>query len=186
MFKVDSHLIEKGIDPDLINPASYNMRLKTIRRMTFQWRNFIVYPNVAKQIEYWLKLGKPDVKDPAYRDLFFDKEVNLMSLVEPIIILPQEFVIFGSDEIVSFPNGEAGFVLIRSGDARGGTDHFNTFIDPGFGPAPLSLTVINHAPWPKIIKHGQQVAQIFTLIGDKSLKPYAGSYKNQKGADTPS
>lgn len=186
-YLVDKDYKEKNIDDSLINPASFNVTLKTIRRMTDSWRHFIAYPNFAQQMAYWKSLGSPDVKDKSKRDLFFAKETPLTNEVNHII-LPGEYALFSTHELMSFPNGHAALVLIRSGDARGGADHFNTFIDAGFGypdPVPLVLEVINHAPWPKIIKGSQQLAQIFTLTGPMSERPYDGSYKNQSGAEPP-
>lgn len=184
-FLIDIDYKTAGIPYELINPASFNLTAKTVRRCRKEWEMISDNPSCY---DYWAKLGYPDAMDEANRHIFYEDEIE-MSELTPTILMPGQSALFSTNELIQIKNGQVGFVFLRSGPARGGFEHRHAgLFDPGFGypePRPAVLKIKNDIVWPLIIRRDQSICQLIVFDGRKSEKPYQGKFRNQTGAEPP-
>lgn len=184
-FLTDTDYENMGIASEIINPASFNLSVKTVRRCKREWEEIT---SQIQSYEYWKELGYPDVLDLDNRSIFFEEEVEIEHN-SPVILLPTQSALFSTNELVTIKNGQVAFLLMRSGPARGKIEHAHAgLFDPGFGdpqPRTAVLEISNVGPWPIMIRRDQQVCQMIIFTGPKSAKPYDGKFANQTGAEPP-
>jgi dCTP deaminase len=114
----------------------------------------------AKEMEYQMFSFKPDPNNP-------DKKYTWL--------MPGEFYIMVTREIVSVPNGIVGIVCGRSSIARLGIQIEQAgFIDSGFSGT-ITLEVQNQTDVPIKVYEGMRVAQVYFLWGELSTSPYGST-----------
>lgn len=147
-------------DPELIQPASLDMRLGN------QWR---VFTNQ--------KTKAVDLANP----------LSYVDLTEPItaiefVLHPGEFVLGGTQEIIRMPDDHAGRVEGKSSLGRLGLIVHATagFFDPGFhGRATLEMTNLLRVP---IVLHaGLPICQMsFYRMTRRPMNTYKGRYQGDR------
>jgi len=102
------------------------------------------------------------------------------------MLMPQQFVLASTEEVVNLTEHYAGFVTGRSSVGRLGLQIENAgFIDPGF-EGQITLELVNQAPYPIMLEAGWRICQLVIFKLDEPAKfPYQGKYQHQSGA-TPS
>ena len=182
MFLVDYELIEMGIDPDYVNPTSYDLTVGGYRRLKKEW---LQIGSVQDSYTYWNILGQPNIFLAEDRHKFWDKE-RVLAEGEVITISPWEPMLMVTREIIKIGEQQMGIMLSKSTIGRAFLEHFHAgFFDAGF-EGQATLEVMNLAPFPIQIVSGQRLVQMVTFESSKTpLKIYKGRYKNLRGAEPP-
>jgi dCTP deaminase len=159
-------------DPNLINPASIDLRLgNIIRQPRWVWRNPVTRPLA------WALSPKDPRSNP---DQFWAKAVEF----ENFTLWPGQFVLCHSLEEVSIPLNHVGILYSKSSTGRVGLEHLHAgYADPGFC-GQLTFEFSNMAPWPVRLTAGQPLMQIvFEQLNGRPDKSYAvtGRYQGQAG-----
>lgn len=155
-------------DPDLVQPASVDVRLGTEFRVMRNSRLTHIDP--------------------------FEEQPRLMDIVtvpegDPFVLHPGEFALGHTMETVGCPDDIVGVVNGKSSLGRLGIQVHATagFIDPGFrGTVVLELSNVNTLPI--LLRPGMKVAQlVFQRLDKPAVRPYGhpdlkSKYQNQQGA----
>lgn len=162
------HIVLDPYDPDLVQPASVDVRLGTEFRVMRNSRLTHIDP--------------------------FEPQHKLMDTVsvpngEPFILHPGEFALGHTAEIIGCPDDIVGIVNGKSSLGRLGIQVHATagFIDPGFkGTVVLELS--NVANLPILLRPGMKIAQmVFQKLDRPAERPYGhpdlkSKYQGQSGA----
>jgi len=162
------HIVLDPYDPELVQPASVDVRLGTEFRVMRNSRLTHIDP--------------------------FEPQQKLMDTVtvpvgEPFILHPGEFALGHTAEIIGCPNDIVGIVNGKSSLGRLGIQVHATagFIDPGFkGTVVLELS--NVANLPILLRPGMKIAQmVFQRLDRPAERPYGhpdlkSKYQGQSGA----
>lgn len=155
-------------DPDLVQPASVDVRLGTEFRVMRNSRITHIDP--------------------------FVEQTKLMDTVsvpegEPFVLHPGEFALGHTSEVVGCPDDIVGVVNGKSSLGRLGIQVHATagFIDPGFrGTVVLELSNVSNLPI--LLRPGMKIAQlVFQKLDRKAERPYGhpdlkSKYQGQQGA----
>lgn len=152
-------LIGGEYNEELINPASLDVCLGN---------EFLVVSN-TRPIKSWID----------------DNSCNLTRLVlgkeGTITLMPSQFVLAHTKEILSMPNDVAAQFQLKSRLGRVGLEHqMAGWIDPGFKGS-VTLELFNSAPYPIVLKRGQRIGQLIFHQLDYPLSDdevYDGHYNN--------
>ena len=133
-------------DPDLVNPASLDLRLgDTMLIESAQSPDLVPYPLARHDAEH------------------------------PYLLQPGEFVLCVTMEVLRLPDDICGQLLIKSSRAREGLDHaLAGWADPGwYGALTLELTN-NRQLHPQLLYPGLRIAQlVFLAMEASSAASYA-------------
>jgi len=158
----DGTLAVDPLGPGAIQPASIDLRLGgAIKRLR---------PTVAR-------LDARQAQDAAWVDEYYLAE-------EPIDLRPREFILGATLESIAVGVDLAAQLGGKSSLARMGIAVHVTagFVDSGWGPAPLTLELVNVAPVPVRLYVGQYVAQLQVWqLAAPAEQPYRGHYRGAVG-----
>lgn len=146
--------IEFGI-PEMINPASINLRLGNTFLIPMKMPNGI-------------KLGEP---------MQYEKQYAMFG--NTFVLDPGQFVLATTKEYIHMPDNVAAFVQGRSSIGRIGLTVQNAgFIDPGFHGA-ITLELVNESPSAITLVPNYPVAQLVFFDCYKVKESYKGKYNGQ-------
>lgn len=159
-------LFETPIKPEQLQPNSVDLTLAN------SWKKLL--PNVPGSEHLG---GMIDTKIPVqYSDGVFPKRDNGDQFY---IIMPKEFVLMASNEILNIPNGIIAFVQGRSSIARLAIQTEQAgLIDAGFRGT-ITFEVFNQSDYPIYLYKGTRVAQVYFFKAQHALCPY-GADKGSK------
>lgn len=96
------------------------------------------------------------------------------------VLMPGEFVLMASREILNIPNGILSFVQGRSSIARLGIQTEQAgLIDAGFRGT-ITFEVKNDGEYPIVLFSGMRVAQVYFFKAQYALRPYGSENKGSK------
>jgi len=144
--RCDAGMVE-GYDPDLINPASLDVRLgDSLLIESAQTRDLVPYP-LSKHTED-----------------------------NPYELRPGQFCLAQTMEVFNLPNDVAAQFMLKSSRAREGLEHLMAgYCDPGWHGSVLTLELHNSRQlWPQLLWPGMRVGQvIFHLMVEHPARSYA-------------
>ena len=137
----------EGFDPDLINPASLDVRLgDTLLIESAQSRDLVQYP------------------------LAWHSEAN------PYEMKPGQFLLAPTRETFNIPDTIAAEFRLKSSRAREGLDQaLAVWADPGWHGSVLTLELRNNRQlWPQLLWPGMKIGQmVFHKMSDRPMRSYA-------------
>lgn len=163
-------LLRDPLDPKQIQPNSVDLTLSRSYKMLKG--NHTLSP--------WN--GKDDMIDPKkeieYREADFLYEDE--SHTKAYLLMPGEFVLFASREVLNIPNGILAFVQGRSSIARLGIQTEQAgLIDAGFQGS-ITFEVYNESNFPIYLYEGMRVAQLYFFKAQYAELPYGRLGKGSK------
>lgn len=171
-------LVEGELSESQIQPNSIDLTLgNTWRRLKFNsLRNL---PEVAslenKQHVSTIENYIDPKRTVAYTEGLFEKEGDS----EFYRLMPGEFILMASREILNIPNGILSFVQGRSSIARLGIQTEQAgLIDAGFRGT-ITFEIFNQSEYPIVLYTGMRVAQVYFFKAQRANKVY-GSEKGSK------
>ena len=168
--------ISEGRDPDLINPASIDIRIG--REMLLEG---LFQP--ADDVHQMGKMRVSTVKPP--RADWGRIDLSKYTAERPFHLPPRAFALVATYEWLRVPNGYAMEMKLKSSRAREGYNHSLAFwFDPGWdGIGTMEIqNVTQHHTLP--LYCGFRFAQIIIHELDKpAVKPYAGRYNGAPGVE---
>lgn len=154
----------RPFDPDLLNPASIDLRLgSTIRTAKWWWSIPAMRPIAHKR--KWEKWGDPQP-------------------MGHFTLWPGQFVLCDTLETLTIPNNAGGFLFLKSTPGRWGYEHSHSGdFDPGFHGTG-TLEAYNFAPWPLELRPEMRFCQLVLIkLTRKPRYLYGkrGHYQGQSG-----
>jgi dCTP deaminase len=146
----------EGFDPDLINPASLDVRLgDTLLIESAQSRELVQYP------------------------------LAWHSEADPYEMKPGQFLLAPTRETFNIPDTIAAEFRLKSSRAREGLDQaLAVWADPGWHGSVLTLELRNNRQlWPQLLWPGMKIGQmVFHKMSDRPMRSYAktGRYNEHK------
>lgn len=162
-------------DTNLINPASFDVRVGNHLRLEKQGRGINLRPTTVKAVlEY-----QQDVSNNTFYD-----DLGLIG-DEVYWMRPGEFVLVSMLETIHVPDDCTMSFYLKSSRAREGYEHSNAgWIDPGWKGV-LTMEIKNNLGWHNLpiysgLRIGQmKVEQLTTSV----LRPYKGRYHGAIGVE---
>lgn len=137
----------EGFDPDLINPASLDVRLgDTLLIESAQSRELVQYP------------------------------LHRHSETDPYELRPGQFCLAQTVETFNLPDNIAAQFMLKSSRAREGLEHLMAgYCDPGWHGSVLTLELHNSRQlWPQLLWPGMKIGQmVFHRMSDIPARSYA-------------
>ena len=137
----------EGFDPDLINPASLDVRLgDTLLIESAQSRQLVQYP------------------------------LHRHSEADPYAMTPSQFLLASTKETFHIPDNIAAEFRLKSSRAREGLDQaLAVWADPGWHGSVLTLELRNNRQlWPQLLWPGMKIGQmVFHKMSDRPMRSYA-------------
>lgn len=146
----------EGFDPDLINPASLDVRLgDTLLIESAQSRELVQYP------------------------------LHRHSETDPYELRPGQFCLAQTVETFNLPDNIAAQFMLKSSRAREGLEHLMAgYCDPGWHGSVLTLELHNSRQlWPQLLWPGMKIGQmVFHRMSDIPARSYAltGRYNGDR------
>lgn len=146
----------EGYDPDLINPASLDLRLGT-------------FLQVEQRFSRRLRL----------------LDIGWATEQRPYWLWPRRFVLAETLEIFNLPDDIAGQFVLKSSRAREGTQHMLAgYCDPGWHGSRLTLELTNCRFWHALpLWPGMKIGQmVFHQMSERPLRSYVktGRYNGDR------
>jgi dCTP deaminase len=136
-----------GYDPELINPASLDVRLgDTLLIESAQSPELVRYP------------------------------LHRHSQDDPYELRPGQFCLADTIEVFNIPDDIAGEFRLKSSRAREGLDQaLAVWLDPGWHGSVLTMELRNNRQlWPQLLWPGMKIGQIvFHLMAERPINSYA-------------
>ena len=173
-------LIEGSLTDEQIQPNSIDLTLgNTWKKLTsnkIEYKNGNIYLGEENSISIIENIIDPKIPIKYSEGLFnIDKDTG----AEYYKLMPGEFVLMASREILNIPNGILSFVQGRSSIARIGIQTEQAgLIDAGFRGT-ITLEVQNQSDYPIILYAGMRVAQVYFFKAQQANRIY-GKEKNSK------
>lgn len=154
----------EGADPDLINPASLDVRLGH----DFMFEDLSASPQVI--------------------DLAAKETVAMVKRTGPQILAPLEFCLACTQEVFHLPNDIVAEFTLKSSGARNALEHLHAgYCDPGWNNSVLTLELINLLQQSALrltpgMKIGQMKFYRVTPVPDEHSYSVKGQYNGDRTA----
>lgn len=162
-------LIEGNLSPSQIQPNSIDLTLgKTWKKPKANSRKF-----GCKCID--------PIKPIEYKEGVFNKSTeSSLSVNDYYVLMPGEFILMASNEVLNIPNGILSFVQGRSSIARLAIQTEQAgLIDAGFRGT-ITFEVHNQSDKAIVLYAGMRVAQVYFFKAQYANKPYGSNGKGSK------
>lgn len=161
-------LIEGPLKPSQIQPNSIDLTLGTT------WKK----PK-ANSKKFGCKCIDP-MKAIEYKEGVFNKPSDPNASNDYYVLMPGEFILMASNEVLNIPNGILSFVQGRSSVARIAIQTEQAgLIDAGF-KGTITFEVHNQSDKAIVLYAGMRIAQVYFFKAQFANKPYGSKGKGSK------